>query len=172
MTSKSMIRTALNFGDMLMMSGLGDMKEAALTRPGKFGGNHAVWTAGHLTVIEGRLQKILHGTPNPVEHWKPRCDWGSEPGDEASKYPPFDEVLGAYRSLRAKTLAYLDSLDESGLDRPPAMPPPGLGGFETVGNALLTIAMHQCFHAGEAAVARRASGKEPRFTPSAEQRAF
>src|SRR5687767_6339492 len=110
MTCKATIRAALNLGDIFMAS-LADMKEAPLTRPGNFGGNHPMWIAGHLTVIEGRLQKILHGTPNPVEHWKPLFDWASEPYDDASKYPPFEEVLGTFRSLRAKTIAFLDSLD-------------------------------------------------------------
>jgi hypothetical protein len=47
------------------------MKADPLVQPGPWGGNHAMWIAGHLTVIEGRLHKILRGTPNPVEHWKP-----------------------------------------------------------------------------------------------------
>jgi len=27
-----------------------------------------------LAVVEGRLQQMLHGTPNPVHHWKPLFD--------------------------------------------------------------------------------------------------
>jgi hypothetical protein len=34
------------------------------------------------------------------------------------------------------------------------------------------IACHQCFHTGEAAVARRASGMQPAFVPSQELREF
>jgi hypothetical protein len=26
-----------------------------------------MWIAGHLAVVEGRLQQMLHGTPNPVQ---------------------------------------------------------------------------------------------------------
>jgi hypothetical protein len=167
------IRMALAFGDRGMRA-LEDMKDAPLTRPGEFGGNHPMWVAGHLAVVEGRLQKILHGTPNPVEHWKPLFDWGSEPSDDLAAYPPFEEVLGTYRSLRAKTLAFLDEIGDEGLDRPPAVqPPPPLGSaFETVGMGLMTIAGHQCFHTGEAAVARRASGKSPAFVPTPELIAF
>jgi hypothetical protein len=74
------IRIALKFSDMGMKH-LGEMSDAPLLRPGPWGGNHAMWVAGHLTVVEGRLQKMLRGTPNPVERWKPLFDWGSEPVD-------------------------------------------------------------------------------------------
>jgi hypothetical protein len=59
------------------------------------------------------------------------------------------------------------------LDRPTKLAPPGLEApFATVGQALMTIAMHQTFHNGEAAVARRASGQRPLFVPSKELRDF
>jgi hypothetical protein len=144
-----------------------------LVRPGEFGGNHPLWVIGHLAVIEGRVHKAFFGTPNPLEHWKPLFDAGSEPHDDATKYPSFDEVLKAFRELRSKTLAYLDTLDEAALDKPIDRPPPGLEKpFATVGRGLLTIALHQTFHLGEAAVARRASGLKPRFQPTQAFRDF
>src|SRR3954465_10196418 len=99
------IRIALKFSDM-GMTHLSGMKDSPLVRPGPWGGNHAMWIAGHLTVIEGRLHKMLHGTPNPVEHWKPLFDWGSEPRDDPSVYPPYEEVLATFRRLRAGTVAF------------------------------------------------------------------
>jgi hypothetical protein len=73
---------------------LDEMEADALLRPGPWGGDHAMWIARHLAVIEGRLHKMLHRTPNPVEHWKPLFDWGSEPQDDPSAYPPYEEVQG------------------------------------------------------------------------------
>src|SRR5262245_51813399 len=132
-----------------------------------------MWIAGHLTVVEGRLHKILHGIPNPVEHWKPLFDWASEPKTDLAAYPPFEEVLQTYRRLREGTYAFLDEIGEEGLDRPTKRPIPGFGAaFETVGPAILVIACHQVGHLGAATVARRASGKQPTFGPSEEQRAF
>jgi uncharacterized damage-inducible protein DinB len=167
------IRMALQFGDGGMRA-LEDMKADPLVQPGPWGGNHAMWIAGHLTVVEGRLHKILRGTPNPVEHWKPLFDWASEPKTDKAAYPAFEEVLQTYRRLREGTLAFLVEIGEDGLDRPTKLSPPsGLGGsFETMGSAIMVIACHQCFHTGEAAVARRASGKQPVFVPSEELRAF
>jgi len=171
MTTKTTIQTALKFGDQFA-GALADMKDAPFTRPGGWGGNHPMWLAGHLAVVEGRMHKMLFDTANPLEHWKPMFDWGTTPCDDATKYPPFDEVLATFQSLRAKTYAYLESLDEAGLDQPIPVPAPGLGIFDTVGNTMLIIAVHQCLHAGEAAVTRRAAGKQPFFTPSEALRAF
>jgi hypothetical protein len=171
MTTKSALRAALRFGDQFAAA-LSDMKDAPLTRPGGWGGNHPMWIAGHLAVVEGRLHKMLLGTANPLEHWKPLFDWGTTPGDDAAAYPPFDAVLGAFTALRAKTYAHLDTLDDAALQRPVAVPTPTDIGLNTVGQTLLTIAMHQCLHAGEAMVARRAAGRAPFFTPGPELRAF
>jgi hypothetical protein len=150
-----------------------DMRSNPLAQIGPNAPNHPLWVLGHVTVVEGRLHKTLLGTPNPVEHWKPLFDAGSQPSCDPSAYPSFDEVLAKYRELRKKTLAYLDELGEAGLDRPIDRPPPGLEkAFTTVGVGLMTIAMHQAFHMGEAATARRAAGKAPVFQPSKEFREF
>jgi DinB superfamily len=165
------IRLALKFSDMGMKH-LEEMKDAPLVRPGPWGGNHAMWIAGHLTVVEGRLQKMLRGTPNPVEHWKPLFDWGSEPVDDLAAYPPFDDVLRAFRRLREQTRTFLDEVAADGLDQPTKCQPPGFGGFETVGSAILIVACHACGHMGALTVVRAASGKQRLFVPSKELRAF
>ena len=172
MKAMEAILAALGFADNGVQF-LETMKDAPLVQPGPFGGNHAMWILGHLTVAEGRLHKILFGSPNPVEHWKPLFDWGSEPKTDLADYPPFEDVLHTYRGLRAKTVAFLNEIGDQGLDHPTKLPPPGLeAAFATVGKAVLTIAMHQAFHNGEAAVARRASGQQPVFIPSKELREF
>ena len=124
------IRIALKFSDM-GMAYLGTMSDAPLLRPGAQGGggNHAMWIAGHLAVVEGRLQQVLHGGPNPVARWKPLFDWGSEPVDDPAAYPPFDEVLRTFKQLRAQTHAFLDEVGEAGLDRPTKSQPPGFTGM-------------------------------------------
>ena len=75
-----------------------------------------MWIAGHLAVVEGRRQQMLHGTPNPVQQWKPLFDWGSEPVDDWAVYPPFEDVLQTFRRLREQTHAFLDKVGEDGLD--------------------------------------------------------
>lgn len=170
MTAKSAIQRALSFGDQFC-GALADMKDAPLTRACP-SGNHALWTAGHLAVVEGRLHKMLFDIENPLEHWKPMFDWGSTPSDHAGDYPAFEEILSTFTALRARTHEYVASLSESDLDAPVKRGSPHFPLCDTVGNTLLTIAVHQCAHAGEAFVIRRASGRQPFFTPSPELRAF
>jgi hypothetical protein len=165
------IRIALKFSDM-GMTHLSGMKDSPLVRPGPWGGNHAMWIAGHLAVVEGRLQQMLHGTPNPVQQWKPLFDWGSEPVDDLAVYPPFEDVLQTFRRLREQTHAFLDKVGEDGLDQPTKCQPPGFGGFETVGSAIQIIACHAIGHMGGLTVVRAASGKQRLFIPSEELQAF
>ncbi len=115
---------------------------------------------------------MLHGKPNPVHHWKPLFDWGSEPVDDPAAYPPFDEVVQKFKELRGQTHAFLDEVGEDGLDQPTRCQPPGFGGFETAGAAIIIIAGHACGHLGGLTVVRAAAGKQRLFNPSEELRAF
>lgn len=165
------IRIALKFSDMGMKY-LADMRDAPLVRPGPWGGNHAMWIAGHLTVVEGRLHQMLHGIPNPVARWKPLFDWASEPVDDLSAYPPYDEVLRTFQALRDRTHAFLNEHGDAGLDQPTKCQPPGFTGFETAGQAILIIAVHASGHLGGLTVVRAAAGKARMFNPSPELRDF
>jgi uncharacterized damage-inducible protein DinB len=143
------------------------MAHAPLTQPtpgAQHGSNHPLWTLGHLCVIEGDVRHILLGEPSPVEHWKPLFAAGTKPTTDVAAYPSFDEVLSTYRELRAQNLKLLEHVGEAGLDRAPKHVPPG---FETMmtsaGNTLLLIALHNMFHSGQIADARRAAGLKPRF---------
>jgi hypothetical protein len=165
------IRLALNLGDGDIRF-IEEMRDAPLTRPMP-GGNHPLWLLGHLALAEGRLHQIWLGEPNPLAHWKPLFDWGTEPSDDLSIYPPFDELLTTYRRLRKRTLQLLDGLSDEDFDQLSKSPPPGLEDwFGTVGQTILTIASHQSFHGGQASVARRAGGKQPSFVPSQALRDF
>src|SRR6476661_2544960 len=156
------IRIALKFSDM-GMTHLSGMKDAPLVRPGPWGGNHAGWCAGHLAVVEGRLQQMMPGTLNPVHHWKPLFDWCREPVDDPAAYPPFEEVVQKFKELRGQTHAFLDEFGEEGLDRPTKSQPPGFAGFETAGKAIIIIAGHACGHLGGLTVVRAAAGKQRLF---------
>ena len=165
------IRIALKFSDMAMKH-LESMSDQPLLRPGPWGGNHAMWIAGHLAVVEGRLQQMLHGGPNPVHHWKPLFDWGSEPQDDPAAYPPFGEVVQKFKELRKQTHAFLDEVGEEGLDRPTKTQPPGFSGMETAGAAIMVIAGHAIGHMGGLTVVRAAAGKPRLFVPSEALRAY
>ena len=161
MKTIDLIRWAMQLSDQGTARLVADMREAAMTEPTP-GGNHTLWSLGHLAYIEGGIPRILLGEPNPVEHWAPLFTMGTQPKSDASAYPPFDEILKTYRELRARNLKLLEEIGEAGLDRVPADVPPGFENeMKTFGQTLLLICLHNMVHYGQIAVARRAAGKKP-----------
>jgi hypothetical protein len=160
------IRSALLIADRGTMLLLEDMRNAALTAPTPRGGNHPLWVAGHLAFVEAGVRSVIFGEPHPLEKWAPLFAAGTQPKAEASAYPPFDDVVAAYREHRERNLQLLEQLGDAGLDRPTVAPPPGLEQvMRTAGDSLLLLALHQMNHRGQLADARRAAGREPLFTP-------
>jgi hypothetical protein len=167
MKAIDVIRRALQGANDLTLQLIEDMKDSPLTQPTPCGGNHPLWVLGHITFVEGNIPRIVFGEPNPVAHWAPLFKPGSEPVTDASKYPPFAELLRTYRDLRARNLQSLEQIGEEGLDRKPTSPPPGLEqAFDTIGSTFLLIALHQMSHRGQLCDARRAAGRKPIFTPN------
>jgi hypothetical protein len=164
MKAIELVRWALRKSDGWAAGAAEDLRDVPLVQPTWRGGNHPLWTVGHLAVVEGSIPQILFGEPNPVERWMPLFGQGTRPTTDAKAYPPFDEVLKTYRDLRAKNLARLEEIGDEGLDRAPAAVPKGFEDeMRTMGQTLLVIALHQMVHVGQLADARRASGREPRF---------
>ena len=162
MKAIDLIRWALEQTDEGTNALVADMGDAALVQPTDRGGNHALWSVGHLAYVEGAVTQILSGEPNPVERWKPLFGTGSKPTADAGVYPPFDEVLRTYRDLRARTLRMLDAVGEAGLDRVPENVPPGFeDAMKTFGHTFLLLTIHQMVHYGQIADARRAAGRKP-----------
>jgi len=116
---------------------------------------------GHLAFIEGQvIHEFMLGEPNPLADWEDPFD-GSDVPTDPDRYPPFDQVLARLRETRAATLARLDSLSESDLDRVSAKVPGGWEStFGTYRLCLQFMADHWYMHRGQLADARRATGVE------------
>ena len=166
MKAMDLIRNAMEMCERGTMMLIEDMRDAPLTQPTPRGGNHPLWVLGHITFVEAGVPSILFGEPHPLERWAPLFAPGSEPIADASAYPSFDEVLRAYRAVRARNLKILEELGEEGLDRPTTAPPRGLeDAMRTAGDTFFVLALHQMNHRGQVAYARRALGRKPLFTP-------
>jgi DinB superfamily len=168
MKSIELIRFALQMAEGVTTHFVKDLSDNPMltsTSGGKSGnGNHAIWTLGHLCVVEGNVPWILFDEPNPVERWRPLFNMGSECSADPSIYPSFDELLKTYRDLRARNLKMLDDIGEAGLDRIPKMIPPGFENeMKTFGHTLMTIAMHNMMHVGQIADIRRLAGLKRNF---------
>ena len=93
---------------------------------------------------------------------EPLFGTGSEPSSDPAAYPPFDEVLAGFRSLRTGTLKLVDQLGETGMDAAPKAVPPGfVRVMTTIGQTLHVIALHTMVHYGQITDARRVAGLKP-----------
>jgi hypothetical protein len=162
MKALDLIRWALESTEEGFTRLVSDMRDRPMTQPTSAGGNHPIWVLGHLAYVEGAVANIVFGVPNPVEHWKPLFDTGSQPTTNAADYPSFDELLTTFRELRAKNLKRLADVGEAGLDAVPKNVPDIFKDVMTsVGKTYLLIALHQNVHYGEVCDARRVAGIKP-----------
>jgi hypothetical protein len=161
MHSIDLIRENLRRSEEVVLAGVEAMGEHCVVFPTPRGGCHTLWVLGHLAFIEALVVRgFLLGDPNPLAHWEETFD-GADISGDPEQYPPFDEVLRQCRSIRASTIALLDSLSEEDLDRASAQVPNGAGRlFGTWRRCLQFAADHWYMHRGQLADARRAAGLE------------
>jgi len=136
-----------------------EMRDHCVVFPTPNGGCHTLWVLGHLAFIEQQvIREFMLGEPSPLAHWQPVFDDADVSGD-IGLFPPFDQVLAKCREVRESTIALLDSLTESDLDRASAKFPAGYDDtFGTYRLCLQFVADHWYMHRGQLADARRAAG--------------
>ena len=162
MQSKDLLKMNLEACQDMLLPMIEDMKDAPLTFPTPKGGNHPLWVLGHLAYSEGGIiQKMMLGESNPLAEWKEVFGDGTEPTNDADKYPPFDEVMAKCQEVHQANVALLDSLSEEDLDRSSkACPPEYESYFGTYRLCFLMVARHWMMHYGQVADARRAAGRK------------
>lgn len=136
--------------------------DAAMTRPAPGSGNHPTWLLGHLCAVEGAIQASIAGEKNRYERLWELFGPGTQPAADATRYPAFKELAATFITIREDTLKLLDKVGEAGLDKPPAVIPPGFeDAMSTNGKTFMLIALHQMVHYGQIADCRRAAGLKP-----------
>jgi len=162
MNAIDLIRMSLDMSKGWVMGLVADIQDAPLTAPTGKGGNHPLWCVGHLAYSEGNLvNHYIQGNANPLADWADLFGQGSQPLDDASKYPPIGAVIGKFDEVRAGTMAFLATLGEQDLDKPSHAPPERKEWFGTIGQCLAAIPVHCAFHGGQIADARRMAGRQP-----------
>jgi uncharacterized protein YndB with AHSA1/START domain len=159
MKSKEAIRFALGMSEWITEMSVKGLEKAPLQSPTENGGPHPLWVMGHLALVEGGFRHVAFDQPNPVADWQDLFGRGTQPSDDASNYPPFDEVVERWRQLRAENLELLDATDPADFDNPCVNVPEGLEAiFASVGKGFMALALHTMAHRGHLACARRALG--------------
>ena len=161
MQSIDLIRENLRRSEEIVLAGIEDMRDHAVVFPTPRGGCHTLWVLGHLAYIESLLTHgFMLGKQNPLAHWEELFDGADVTGD-LEQFPPFDRVLEECKSVRAATVALVDSLTEEDLDIASAIVPRGGDNlFGTYRRCLQYAADHWFMHRGQLADARRAAGLE------------
>src|SRR5262245_40004623 len=159
MLSIDLIRDNLKKSADRVLTRVEEMRDHAVTFPTPNGGCHTLWVLGHLAYIEALvIRDFMLGEPNPLAAWRDLFDDDDTSGD-ASRYPPFDEVLATCRATRQSTITLVDRLAEEDLDRISANVPRGYEDtFGTWRLCLQYVADHFYMHRGHLADARRAAG--------------
>lgn len=162
MQSVDFIRTAFEMSNGWVGGIIADMADAPLTAPTPNGGNHPLWIAGHLAYAEGNLiHQYVAGKENPVADWEEMFNAGTDPSDDASKYPPMEEVLEKFQAVRSGTMEILANTTDADLDKPSQVPEEMKEFFGTNAQCWAAALIHIGFHGGQAADARRAAGRPP-----------
>ncbi len=163
MTTIDFIRMSLHTSKAWAEKLLDDMRDAPLTRPTASGGNHPLWLLGHLVRSESDLlDGFILGQSNRFPELA-QFAMTSTPMSDTNDQPTMEELFTKFAAIRAATLAHLDTLTESDLDRPSHAPKELGPAFATVGACFAAMCSHVSFHSGQAADARRAAGRGPLF---------
>jgi hypothetical protein len=160
MNAKDALRTSLAATKDLLNSYLSDLSDAdILVRPVP-GANHVAWQLGHLIGAEGWLVK--QGVPDAAYPELPAGFMERHSKETAAVDPPKGfatkaEYLALFNKMRDATLANLERLSESDLDRATQG---SMAKFApTAGVMLVLVANHTLMHAGQFTVLRRKLGK-------------
>jgi hypothetical protein len=162
MTSKDILKHALDSNHNILSMYLSDLSDAdLLVRPAP-SANHIAWQLGHLIAGEGMFLKEVGATapampPGFVEqHSKDKA--GS---DSAQGFRTKQEYLDLFAKVRATTLQALANLPEADLDKPVTGRLARIA--PTVGALFFLAANHEMMHAGQFVVVRRKLGKPVLF---------
>ncbi|MCP4657665.1 MAG: DinB family protein [bacterium] len=161
MQSIDLIRDNLKKSMDRVLARVDEMREHCVVFPTPKGGGHTLWVLGHLAYIEALvIRGFMLAEPNPLAEWEDLFD-GTDTTGDASRYPPFDQVLAKCCAMREWTVTVLESLTEDDLDKVSANAPKGHEEtFGTYRLCLQFVADHWYMHRGQLADARRAAGLE------------
>jgi hypothetical protein len=159
MNAKEAIRIALTSTRDMVPMYLGDLSDADLLVRPVAGANHIAWQLGHLIASESRMGQQLPGSRYP----ELPAGFAEQHGKEkAAQDPPRGfgtkaSYLDLFTKVRGATLAALEQLSETDLDRPTEGP---MAQYAPTLAALLVLnANHVMMHAGQFTVVRRKLGK-------------
>ncbi len=160
MTAKDVLRLTINMGRTITTSYLSDLSDEDLLHRPHPDCNHINWQLGHLIASEhGLINKALpESMPALPAGFTDRYSRKTARSNDPAAFLSKSELMEAYESQRAGTLAALDRIDEAEFERST-----GLDYAPTVAALFEMQGSHWIMHAGQWAVIRRQLGWPPLF---------
>lgn len=163
MTAKEALTYLLKSNRFITQRFLSDLSDADLLVRPVPGANHIAWQLGHFIASEATffLPKVPGAKPPALpggfaDQHSNETAAAESPGGFLTK----QEYLALAETVRAATLAALDGLTDTDLDKDSGM---GWDIVPTVASVFVTIANHELMHAGQFTVVRRRLGKPVLF---------
>ncbi len=148
---------ALKTSRSLLLKLISDIPEGKLCAAPLAGGNHALWTLGHLAWADELFLMSLTGEPSELpEAWAPKFGMGSTPTPDPSQYPPIAELKQAAGDVRDRLTQWFEGASEAEMTNP--VPKPLEGFASDIGQLMFSIAGHEWMHAGQLTVVRKSLG--------------
>jgi uncharacterized damage-inducible protein DinB len=152
----------LSFSRSIILKLIEDFPNDKLTHQPWPGANHVLWVMGHLASADDAFLADLAGRDRalPAE-WKDLFGMGSEPTDDPSRYPSFDDLRTAMEERRAAVVDWIGGLTAEDLAE--SLPEPWTTLSPNRAAFINTIAGHEAFHVGQISAVRRALGLPSAF---------
>jgi len=158
MTPKDVIKNTIGMGHEILTTYLNDMNDADLMVRPVPAANHIAWQLGHLISAEWQMMTNAGvAMPNLPDGFAESHTPETSKSDDPGKFLKKEKYLSLMEQQRASTLAALDSMPETGLDKPT---PESMHEYApTVGVAFNMIGLHEFMHGSQFVAVRRKLGK-------------
>lgn len=120
------------------------------------GGNTANWILGHLTNVQNGVMKVIGAPPVWESEQLERARF-DHPIRDANEAIDWDTLVERFNSSRDACIAGLAALTDESLAEKMN---DAFGRPSTRAGVLGVLAIHQCYHAGQLGMARRAAGRK------------
>ncbi len=150
------IKGSLETSEMVCMAYLGDLSDAELMQRPHAGCNHLNWQVGHLIASEHEMMSQIAGDAVPAlpDGFAEKYTKEAAASDDASQFASKDELMSAYKTMRAATMQLLEQSDPADLDAET-----GVDYAPTKGAMFSMQGDHWLMHCGQWVIVRRQAEK-------------
>ncbi len=158
MTPKDVIRNTIDMCHEVLTTYLSDLSDSDLMVRPVPGANHIAWQLGHLIASEHQmLTDAGYKMPDLPDGFAESYTKETSESDDPTKFHKKEQYLPWMAQQRTATLAALDAMPESDLDKPT---PESMREYApTVGSAFNIVGIHAMMHAAQFVAVRRKLGK-------------